>query len=92
MRRVTREAEELGDLLKALAHPARLKILAGLLEDECNVAGIQKRLGMPQSTISQHLRTLKDRGIIRARQEGRQRCYRVVDRRVREIMRVLAEN
>ncbi len=81
--------EEFSEMLKALAHPVRLKILAGLLENECNVAEIQRTLALPQSTISQHLRMLKDRGIIQARQEGRKRCYRVVDNRVRDIMRML---
>jgi len=81
--------ETFSEMLKALAHPVRLKILAGLLQDECNVAAIQRTLGLPQSTISQHLRMLKDRGIIQARQEGRKRCYRVVDNRVRNIMRML---
>ena len=81
--------EEFSEMLKALAHPVRLKILAGLLEDECNVAEIQRTLALPQSTISQHLRMLKDRGIIRARQEGRKRCYRVIDDHVRNIMHML---
>lgn len=81
--------EEFSEILKALAHPARLQLLAGLLENECNVAEIQQALSLPQSTISQHLRILKDRGIIKARREGTKRCYRVVDNRVRKIMRVL---
>ena len=76
-------------MLKALAHPVRLKILRGLLEDECNVAQIQKTLKLPQSTISQHLRILKDRGIIQARQEGTKRCYRVIDYHARNIMRMM---
>lgn len=84
------QEEQWSEMLKALGHPVRLRILAGLLQDECNVAGIQQSLGIPQSTISQHLRILKDRGILRARQEGRRRCYRVADRRVRRILEILA--
>lgn len=84
-----KKLEESSEILKALAHPARLQMLAGLLENECNVAEIQEALDLPQSTISQHLRVLKDRGIIKARQEGTRRCYRVVDNRVRRIIRVL---
>jgi len=87
-----RTIEEFSEVLKGLAHPARLKILAGLLEDECNVAEIQRTLKLPQSTISQHLRILRDRGIIQARREGRKRCYRVVDDLVRDIMRMLQED
>jgi len=91
MARTMKQAEESSEILKALAHPARLQMLAGLLENECNVAEIQQTLSLPQSTISQHLRVLKDRGIIKARQEGTKRCYRVVDNRVRKIMRVLRD-
>lgn len=86
-----KKVDEFSDMLKALAHPVRLKILAGLLEDECNVAEIQKTLELPQSTISQHLRMLKDRGIIQARQEGRKRCYKVIDDHVRNIMHMLRD-
>jgi DNA-binding transcriptional ArsR family regulator len=81
--------EKISETLKALAHPARLKIVVGILKDECNVAKIQKVLGLPQSTISQHLRVLKNADIIKGRKEGTKTCYRVVDVRVREIMQII---
>ena len=81
--------EKISETLKALAHPARLKIVIGILKDECNVAKIQKVLGLPQSTISQHLRVLKSAGIIKGRKEGTKTCYRVVDVQVREIMQIV---
>ena len=81
--------EKFNEILKALAHPARLKMVAGLLKDECNVAQIQKVLGLPQSTISQHLKILKNAGIIKGRKEGTKTCYRVVDVRVRKIVQVI---
>jgi DNA-binding transcriptional ArsR family regulator len=76
-------------MLKALAHPARLKIVTGLLKNECNVAQIQRALGLPQSTISQHLRILKNAGIIKGRREGTKTCYRVIDVRVRKIVEIV---
>ena len=81
--------EHVSEMLKALAHPARLKIVVGLLKDECNVAQIQKALGLPQSTISQHLKTLKNAGIIKGRREGSKTCYRVIDVQVRKILEVI---
>ena len=81
--------EKISETLKALAHPARLKMVAGLLKDECNVAQIQKALGLPQSTISQHLRILKNADIIRGRKEGTKICYRVIDARVRKIVQII---
>jgi DNA-binding transcriptional ArsR family regulator len=86
---VTLSYEEASDILKALAHPARLKIVVGLLKDECNVAQIQRVLGLPQSTISQHLRVLKNADIIKGRREGTKTCYRVIDKRVRKIMELI---
>jgi len=85
---VTLSYEETSDILKALSHPARLKMVAGLLKNECNVAQIQKVLGLPQSTISQHLRILKNAGIIKGRREGNKTCYRVIDERVRKIVEI----
>lgn len=78
--------ERISETLKALAHPARLEIVAGLLKNECNVAQIQKALGLPQSTISQHLRILKSANIIKGRREGTKTCYKVIDARVRKLM------
>jgi DNA-binding transcriptional ArsR family regulator len=81
--------EKVSETLKALAHPARLKMVAGLLKDECNVAQIQKVLGLPQSTISQHLRVLKNADIIKGRREGTKTCYRVIDARIRKIVQII---
>ena len=81
--------EKISETLKALAHPARLKIVAGLLKDECNVAQIQKVLGLPQSTISQHLRILKNADIIKGRREGTRTCYRVIDSQVRKFVEII---
>ncbi|MCD6227927.1 MAG: winged helix-turn-helix transcriptional regulator [Candidatus Omnitrophica bacterium] len=78
--------EKISRLLKALAHPARLKIVEGLLKDECNVSQIQKKLVLPQSTISQHLRILKDAGIIKGKRERTKVCYKVVNPVARRIM------
>ena len=86
---MTLSYEQISETLKALAHPARLKIVVGLLKNECNVAQIQKVLGLPQSTISQHLRTLKNAGIIKGRREGTKTCYRVIDVRVRKIVEII---
>jgi len=81
--------DKMSETMKALAHPARLKIVVGLLKDECSVSQIQKVLGLPQSTISQHLRILKNAGVIKGRREGTKTCYRVIDVRVRRTIEVI---
>jgi len=79
-------------LLKALGHPVRLKMVEGLLrQQECNVDKMMKALRLPQSTVSQHLALLKSRGIVQMRKEGVKTCYRVVDARVAEIMKIIAK-
>lgn len=80
---------ETSKILKALGHPVRLEIVHNLMRDECNVNNIVKRLNIPQSTVSQHLRILQDRGIITPRKEGVITCYSVVDDRVRGIIEIL---
>jgi len=81
--------EQASEILKALGHPVRLQIVAGLIKDECNVSQIQKILRLPQSTISQHLKILKSAGIIEGRREGTKTCYRVIDVRVRMIVEII---
>lgn len=80
------------EILKALAHPVRLRIIetiANLRKNECSVNTIQKNLDIPQSTISQHLQILRNKGIIDGNKKGVEVCYKVIDKRVTEIMQIL---
>lgn len=79
------------EILKALAHPVRLRMVAGLLGNECNVTKMVKALGLPQSTVSQHLALLKSRGIVEIRKEGVKTCYRVTDARMKRLLDVLVK-
>ena len=76
-------------LLKVLGHSVRLRIVENLIEEECNVNRIINILSLPQSTVSQHLGILKAYGIVVARKEGVKTCYRVVDNKVKRIIREL---
>lgn len=63
-------------LLKALAHPARIAIIEHLIKaNECICNDLVDVLGLAQPTISQHLRELKDVGIIKGKIEGTSICY-----------------
>ncbi|MCD4779961.1 MAG: metalloregulator ArsR/SmtB family transcription factor [Candidatus Omnitrophica bacterium] len=78
------------EILKALGHSIRLKMVEGLMNgNECNVNKIVDNLQIPQSTVSQHLKVLKTSGIIACRKEGVRTCYRVIDKRVMNIMEIL---
>lgn len=61
---------------KALAHPARVAILRLLLKKQSCICGdIVDELPLSQSTVSQHLRELKDAGLIKGDVEGVKVCY-----------------
>lgn len=81
--------EQKAEKLKALAHPQRLCIVKGLMENKCNVTTIQECLGLPQSTVSQHLAKLKAAGIIEGNRSGLEICYSVVDEDIKEIVKIL---
>lgn len=71
------------ELLKVLAHPVRLCIVKGLIENGgCNVSHMQECLNIPQSTVSQHLQKLKAAGIIEGKRNGLEMNYKVCDARV----------
>lgn len=84
---------EESELLKAFAHPVRLQIiellLSGLSIEGCSVNSIQKKIGIPQPTISQHLQILRNKGIIDGSKTGVAVCYKVIDKRVVKILQIL---
>lgn len=68
--------DELANLAKALGHPARVKILRLLIrQNSCICGEIVDGLDLAQSTVSQHLRVLKDAGLIRGDIDGPRICY-----------------
>jgi predicted transcriptional regulator len=78
------------ELLKVLAHPVRLCIVKGLLnKGQCNVTYMQNCLDMPQSTISQHIQKLRTAGIIEGDRNGLEINYRVCDKRVEDLVKML---
>jgi DNA-binding transcriptional ArsR family regulator len=61
---------------KALGHPARIAILRILLERQaCICSDIVEELPLSQSTVSQHLKELKEAGLIKGDIEGKRICY-----------------
>lgn len=67
---------ELATLAKALGHPARVQIVRFLLSrDSCMCGDIVEHLPLAQSTVSQHLKMLKESGLIRGTIDGPRVCY-----------------
>ncbi len=77
---------EVAALAKALGHPARVRILRILLEQEaCFCGELVELLPLAQATVSQHLKVLKDAGLIRGEIEGPRVCYCANRERVRQL-------
>lgn len=83
------ELEQMADLLKVLGHPVRLCIVRGLLKQSCNVTKIQECIGLPQSTISQHLGVLRSMGIIQGKRRGIEIIYSLVSEDAKRIAGLL---
>lgn len=84
----TRAYDGEAEIFKVLGHPIRLKIAAGLsiCTEECNVKKIGECLGLPQSTVSQHLALLKNKGVITGTREGTEVHYSVTNELVKKIV------
>lgn len=63
-------------LCKALAHPHRVKIVRFLIaQNACFVGEIAEQLPVAASTLSQHLKLLKQSGLVKGEVDGPRRCY-----------------
>lgn len=68
--------QEISDIAKALSHPARLEILRILARRrECICGDIVDLIPLAQSTVSQHLKSLKQSGLIKGEIDGPKTCY-----------------
>lgn len=78
--------EELALLAKALGHPARVKIVRMLLRKTSCVCGdIVEELPLAQSTVSQHLKVLKEAGLVRGEVDGPRSCYCIEPHALRRL-------
>lgn len=78
-KQMARHAEEASALLKALAHPARLRVLCQLMEGEASVGALQPLTGLGLSALSQHLAVLRDMGLVDTRRDAQTILYSIVD-------------
>jgi DNA-binding transcriptional ArsR family regulator len=77
----TKKQNKLATMLKALAHPARIAILEFVINSKSCICGdLVEELGLAQATISQHLKELKNAGIIKGTVEGTSVCYCINDK------------
>lgn len=84
------DADELALLCKALAHPARVKLLRHLAGiGTCYFGSLSDLLELAPSTVSQHVSVLKDAGLIRGSAEVQRMCYCVEPERLAQLKRLI---
>jgi ArsR family transcriptional regulator len=72
----TKTEERLAELTKAVGHPLRVRILRILAKRKACICGeLVEELPVAQSTVSQHLKMLKDAGLIQGEIDGPRICY-----------------
>lgn len=74
------------NLFRVLGHPARVRILELLREQERSVSALQAELGLDSGGTSQHLAALRRIGLVESRREGTSVYYRVDDARVFDLL------
>jgi len=85
------DCERIAEILKAMGHPTRVKIVKYLIDGEKCVKEIWQELGIPQPTVSQHINILKNAGIISFRKDGVKTCYKIDNPKVVEVIKLLSE-
>ena len=77
------------EICKAIAHPKRLMIIYALEAGERGAGELAEELGLGLPTLSQHMRILREQGLVAARQQGRNVYYRLSDSRIIEACEMM---
>ncbi len=86
------DAETFAGICRALGHPARVKIVSHLLENNVCICGrIVEILPLAQSTVSQHLKILKQSGLVTGIVDGARSCY-CIDRKLLKRFKKMVED
>ena len=88
----TPDQNGIANLAKALGHPARLAIVEHLLKvNSCICGDIVNELPMAQPTVSQHLKELKNAGLIKGNIEGNAICYCIDEQTIGKLLDYIAD-
>ena len=77
------------ELCSGISDPNRIAILYALSEHPSNVTGLTHQLHLPQSTVSRHLRILRNSGLVNFERQGREVMYAINDIRVIQALELL---
>ncbi|MDW5317477.1 sulfite-sensing transcriptional repressor BigR [Rhizobium sp. PL01] len=82
-------AAQVADLLKTLAHPARLMLVCTLVEREHSVSELEEKIDLRQPHLSQQLTVLRKADIVTTRREGKQIFYRLTEEKAAQLVGAL---
>ena len=86
------ELLDASDLLKVLADPSRMRLIAALLEVELCVCDLSEFLGLSQSAVSHQLRILRQSRLVRTRRDGKNAFYSLKDSHVEQIVKTALQH
>lgn len=87
----TQKQNAIATLAKALGHPARIAIIEHLIKVEACICGdIVNELPLAQPTVSQHLKELKNAGLIKGEVEGNSVCYCIDEKAIAKLQEYFA--
>jgi ArsR family transcriptional regulator len=75
-------------IYKALAHPIRIKIVKSLLDGPLCVCILNENVEFSQSNLSQHLKILKDAGVLKSEKDGLRILYSIKDDEIKNLLKV----
>ena len=78
--------EELSNIFKILSDTTRLKIVCSLLNKEIRVSDISNNLNINRTTVSHHLKTLRDNKLVKFKQIGLEKYYSLKDPHIEQII------
>jgi len=79
------------DLCKTLANDKRQMILGALREGELSVGALAEATGIPQANLSQHLATMRSKGVVRTRREGSRVFYEIANPKLIQAFDLITE-
>jgi ArsR family transcriptional regulator len=81
-------ADQLAELFKVFSDSSRIRIISALVLEELNVGEIAEQVGISESAVSHHMRTLRQIRLVRARRDGRQIYYSLEDEHVATLFKM----
>lgn len=83
--------EKANEVLRAIAHPVRIKIIKKLYKNPACVCNLNEDINYSQANLSKHLRILKNANIVECKKEGMYRYYKLTDEKIIKIIKLAEE-